>query len=162
MIRGGIQRRPPTTPRLVSKQMTLPTEPGGFTAFFPTLGFESEVSPDFKLHVCVLTLWALLRTSFKALVMFLSLRALLWPSFCLHFEIGLYLMELCQPLVWFFLEPCWSCWNWCLGISLWSREKPLRNGISVIKILWVAPSWPSLGLWLGLCAKTMAPLHGHL
>lgn len=51
---SGIQRRPPhaqpQTPRLVNKQVLVPTEPTELTAFLPTLGFEDTFSPGLKLH----------------------------------------------------------------------------------------------------------------
>lgn len=114
MIRSGIQRRhppQPTTPKLVSKHIPVPTEPVELTAFLRTLEFEGKFSPGFQAPLTVFSaLWALLRVCFKILSF---LRLLIWTLFRLLF--GTRLFPIATVL--------------SRNFSLCSKEKPLRNGI---------------------------------
>ena len=147
----GIQRRPPTTLKLVRKQVPAPTEQIGLTVFSPTLEFEDDASGFQALFFLRLSfpgfIWGLLSfflsfffsfffwesssricsDSFTEsdcfcwncaglLHLLLETRSFLFKT-VLHCGLitGLFLLKLCWPLVWFFLDPgcfCWNCAVW--------------------------------------------------
>lgn len=177
MIKIGMPRRPPTTPKVCEQ----PTEPRAH-CFLTDHEFEEQNLLDFKLTLFAFWVQALFGICLKALFF---LRVFIWPlaqflwnwavptatlsigtlfigtvlTFSLiPFGTELFPLEVCHirtlselswSLAWFLMELGSSYWNCTFGnFSCWFRwKKSQRNGIPVIRMLWGCP-WPIL------CLKT--------